>query len=163
MKLKKNYITILTGTIATIIGGLFLNWYTNGNIADKIALLLIKIYNLLKDIFTYQIPLWVVMLLFIILGLLIKLVVNIIKPPFYGYREDKIYNLYWEWDWIQKDKGWDITNLRVCCPNDKTMMTHNGICPLCGFYHPAPNASLLEKVEIRIKRNAKLKEFPNKQ
>lgn len=161
--MKKSYIAIITGTIATIIGGLFIGWYTNNNIADRIIILSAKAGNILKSIFTYQIPLWAIILLFIILFLLIKLFSILAKPPFYEYREDKIYNLYWVWEWVPTDKGWDVIELRSCCPNDKTMMTHDGICPLCGFRHPTPNAAMLEKVEIIIKRKVKFKEYLNKQ
>lgn len=52
-------------------------------------------------------------------------------PKFIDYKEDVINGMLWAWDWDEGYDGeWKITNLNVCCPQDKTPLLFYE-CPRC--------------------------------
>jgi hypothetical protein len=149
--LRKIFVSITVGIVATVIGGLILSFIQGINFINGLK----NLFDAFIFVLTFKISIYVILILsfFIILFFYYRKKVllkqnEILKesiPPFLNYRRDIFKEWIWTWDYFisQHEKAYKVIKLIPLCPKCECMLkfsfSGNVRCPNCNYIHFGEN------------------------
>lgn len=139
-------IGVTTAVLSTVISTPIVAYVKSESFSEAFISIFNWIINLIKDILTFGVPLWVLMLIVIAYFMLVRPLAKLIeknsKPQFLDYTNDLIEGIRWEWQWINIYGKYDIsTKMAAICTtcngylvfNKHSYYTNILGCEHCGF------------------------------
>lgn len=166
-------IGVTTAVLSTVISTPIVAAVKSQSFSEALVSIFNWVFNLIKSILTFGVPLWVLLLIIIAYFKLVRPLAKLIernsKPLFVDYTNDVIEGIRWEWEWINIYGKYDIsTKMAAICTNCNGYLVYNRqsyrtnelVCEHCGFKKDIGDRSpeeYLDKTKREIFRRARNK------
>lgn len=151
--MKKFFISVFTAVIVEVVASIIVSSISKINLIDATIIIWKWIYNLIKSIVLFRVPIWIILILLVFLLIIITFIYNYSnrnncsKPWYSDYIKDEYKNILYTWNYTTTYSGnIDIENFRPICPScdgDLTMVREHGnrhygsprlFCPNCDMF-----------------------------
>ncbi|MFY9120671.1 MAG: hypothetical protein WAO57_10145 [Syntrophomonadaceae bacterium] len=168
IKILKNpwSITVLGGVVVFLLTSILNSLIQNVNFIESAKNIIIFIFEILKSIFIFKVPIWLVILF--LCGLIFMLYIvsewKNTAPQWMNYKSDYFFEWLFAWEYSNYLGTMKITGLRPICSKCKCELSLGSIhyqeilyCPDCGSKYKLLTENTIDDVEKiiinRIKHN----------
>lgn len=174
--MKKFFISVFTAIIVEVVASIIVSLISKINLIDATIIIWKWIYNLIKSIVLFKVPIWVILILIAFFIIIIRIIYNSAnnsnysKPWYSDYTKDEYKNVLYSWNYISYYGTIDIENFRPICPNcsgdlievDRYGNIHYGspklLCPNCDKIFHNPNYEETKQAKLFVFNNLKKKQ-----
>lgn len=166
-------IGVTTAVLSTIISTPIVAYVKSQSFTDAFMSIFKWVAGLIRDILTFGVPVWVILLGTLLYFKLIKPIGNAItkssEPLFMSYTTDTIDDIQWEWEWYEYLGKYNISSGigAFCVRCSGTLVGTSDYygpnkleCENCGFkknINEHDHDQYVEKIKREIKRRARIK------
>lgn len=165
-------ISVTTAVLSTVISTPIVAYVKSESFSEALVSIFNWMFNLIKSILTFGVPLWFLLLIVILYFKLVKPLLNFInrnnKPPFLNYTNDIIEDIRWEWEWYDYLGKYNISSkIAAVCVNCNGYLIgrrrdYNIVleCEYCGFkkiINETNQEAYIDKIKREILRRVRNK------
>lgn len=174
--MKKIFISVFTAVIVEVFASIIVASISKINVIEATKIIWKCIYNLIKSIIFFKIPLWIILILVVLFIVIMKVIYNFkndydySKPWYSDYIKDEYKNVLYSWYYTNNYGTLDIKNFRPICSNcggdlievDRYGNTHYGspklLCPNCDKIFHNPSYEEIKQAKVFVFNNLKKKQ-----
>lgn len=174
--LKKFFISVFTAVIVEVVASIIVSLISNINLIDATIIIWKWIYNFIKSLLLFRVPIWVILIVIVFFIIIIMFIYNYSnsnncsKPWYSDYIEDEYKNILYTWNYTTTYSGKiDIENFRPICPScegDLTTVWEHGnrhysgprlFCPNCDNVLNTPSSEEIDQAKLFVFNKLKKK------
>lgn len=175
--LKSFWLVIIAPILVTVIGGLILTKIEDVKFLEGVTSFVLLIWNFVKSILSYSIPVWVIILIIVALFMILLIISKFqtLNQPrkvswYENYNEEKYKGVLYSWNYVTNYGEVSIKHLRPICPNCRGELTEvpssrgsyhmylQLFCPNCDKETKTPTSEELKIAEVFIYNKLKQRE-----